>query len=413
MKYLLRWCKDNLLRFVNSSFSKKYILFLPHDNCEKDGYDICNYTSDNCLSLLHAILQYNLIDSYKIYLSVHNRSSIKHYDEYCKKLNKDIAVEFVLSPSTGNLSLRELLCYYYTYFSSKYIFTSTVYQRLLPITHSQQLICLSYYTIFKDNYNHVLNYYKSKAAGFKNQLNSKYNIWITTSNISSQYNSISFGIDYNKFLALGFSRNDNLINNPKKELVISNIKKITGKSFNKIILYPPTYRDYESKNESIINLLGYKGSIREIDEVLEDYNALLLIKLHPLDKRELEDDGYNNIYLLNTNKDLGLYDYLANTDVLITDYTSAYFDYLILNRPVIFNFYDYDEYFQTRGFAYDPIESVCSGEICKSIESLKNAIINGLDGLDTHKDKRHFVNNMFNKYVDNKSSERIVDQLFP
>ncbi|MCS2279479.1 CDP-glycerol glycerophosphotransferase family protein [Bacteroides thetaiotaomicron] len=41
---------------------------------------------------------------------------------------------------------------------------------------------------------------------------------------------------------------------------------------------------------------------------------------------------------------------------MITDYTSTYFDFLLVNKPVIFNFYDIEEYRRVRGFSFEPIE---------------------------------------------------------
>lgn len=48
---------------------------------------------------------------------------------------------------------------------------------------------------------------------------------------------------------------------------------------------------------------------------------------------------------------------MAVSDVLITDYTSAYFDFLLLDKPVVFNFYDFEEYSETRGFSFTPIKT--------------------------------------------------------
>ena len=48
-----------------------------------------------------------------------------------------------------------------------------------------------------------------------------------------------------------------------------------------------------------------------------------------------------------------MYVLLRNADALITDYSSAYFDYMLLNRPIAFTVEDIEEYRKKRGFVFD------------------------------------------------------------
>ena len=103
---------------------------------------------------------------------------------------------------------------------------------------------------------------------------------------------------------------------------------------------------------------------------------------------------------------------MAVSDVLITDYTSAYFDFLLLDKPVVFNFYDFEEYSETRGFSFTPIKNFCAGTLIYSSEELLNYINEVLiKGTDNYCEKRHYVNSFFNEFIDNKSSERICNKI--
>ena len=64
------------------------------------------------------------------------------------------------------------------------------------------------------------------------------------------------------------------------------------------------------------------------------------------------------------------YDFLNVVDVLITDYSSIYFDYLLLNRPIIFHMPDLEEYQKKRGFILDPLDEWTPGDMSTTIVNL-------------------------------------------
>ena len=89
-----------------------------------------------------------------------------------------------------------------------------------------------------------------------------------------------------------------------------------------------------------------------------------------------------------------------------------YFDYLLLDKPVIFNFYDFKKYEQYRGFSFDPIDSILAGDIIYDEISFYQALGNVINHNDNWKDKRAFVKKLVHKYQDTDSSERIYNYLF-
>jgi CDP-glycerol glycerophosphotransferase len=102
---------------------------------------------------------------------------------------------------------------------------------------------------------------------------------------------------------------------------------------------------------------------------------------------------------------------LLSTDILITDYSSCYFDFLLLNRPIIHYVYDYDQYKnQDRGLYYS-IDKAKGGAVGYNFEELIVCIENylqneKLDGLLRKKTREEFVN-----YENGKSSEEITNYI--
>jgi len=97
---------------------------------------------------------------------------------------------------------------------------------------------------------------------------------------------------------------------------------------------------------------------------------------------------------------------LYHTDILITDYSGIYFDFLLLNRPVIFYTYDYATYREKRDFLF-PFERNTPGSKVQTPELLINAIGDYL--LDPKKDaaRREEIKNKFHTFTDGRACERI------
>lgn len=118
-----------------------------------------------------------------------------------------------------------------------------------------------------------------------------------------------------------------------------------AKEYKTVFLYMPTYRDddddYFNKADIDYDLLNSR---------LEEMHAVMFIKLHPLTKGA-NFEGFKNIVQINN--DVDIYPFLVYTDYLITDYSSIYFDYLVLNKEIIFIPYDLDKYTETRKLYFD------------------------------------------------------------
>ena len=167
-------------------------------------------------------------------------------------------------------------------------------------------------------------------------------------------------VDKDNIIDLGFPRNDDLFSKTKN---IKNLFK--NKNFDKIIIWLPTYRQRENKN-SKLNIQNFFGlgipiiynieNLRALNNFLKQLNILLVLKPHPAqDLSVIKTEKLSNFILL-TNQDLekeniNLYEFLGQTDGLITDYSSVYFDYLLTKKPIAITTDDLEEYKKVFGFA--------------------------------------------------------------
>ncbi|GHG69245.1 hypothetical protein GCM10010919_19040 [Alishewanella longhuensis] len=158
------------------------------------------------------------------------------------------------------------------------------------------------------------------------------------------------------FRDFGYARNDIFLQSADKDELINavSLKKLkdTIDSTGQLWVYMPTYRD----NESSINL-----DLSRLNVLCDKYNRSLILKLHPFVLRVLasqfdftEDDEelvifnpFSNIYLYPSG--MNIYPWLAQSEVLITDFSSVATDYLLHDRPIFYYQYDKDEYFDVRG----------------------------------------------------------------
>lgn len=405
-RLFLKFIVFNAYRILSKFIKVKYnhIYFIPHINCNTDRYNIINYQSDNVLSLLNYILRQKSFKSYTIYVEVYDYSEKNEYIKYCEEINKEIQVVFVKNGlGINHLKIKNIFLFFKCY----YCFTADHHYDLRYKKKIQNIICLGYFTPFKNDFRLMPNKYELE----KKRNNKCFNYYITTSQLSSRIISVDTGISYYKFKPLGFSRNDLFYNKPDL-----NLKNDRFPGIKKLILYTPTFRNYEYKKTlSPRNIFGYSNAdMNKLNSLLLENDAILIAKLHPFQNKTLFKEALPDRIIIESNPMLmNLYQYLSITDVLITDYTSTYFDFLLNNKPVIFNFYDKERFEKDRGFSFHPIEQFCAGQIVSRFDELIEALNKlFIDPNDNFNNKRMFINNIFNLNQDGQSSKRICDYFF-
>ena len=179
-------------------------------------------------------------------------------------------------------------------------------------------------------------------------------------------------------------------------------KELEGK---KLLLYAPTFRDWDDVN----NPLSETSHMLKLSELAQKNGYKLGLRLHPFD-RALKLPGSPDIIDCGSHKYGNSQIILRGTDILITDYSSIWTDYLLLDKPVIGFCFDYDKYIDGRSMMYD-LEKVFPGKITRTYEELLDEVNVRLRATDELHSKHVWTKNMFFKYEDFQSTARVVENV--
>ena len=158
-----------------------------------------------------------------------------------------------------------------------------------------------------------------------------------------------------------------------------------------MILYAPTHRQ-EGK---IPFPLREHFDLKKLDEFCRDHQILFIIRRHFYHIHEEADlSDYSNIVDM-TKDSLDIQELLIETDILITDYSSTYIDYLLLDRPVIFYDFDYDSYIEKDREMYFPYDEVTPGIKAGTFDELMEGMRQIVSGTDDFKADRKKVRDLF------------------
>ena len=250
--------------------------------------------------------------------------------------------------------------------------------------------------------------------------NDKNTITISTSDTVSSLFGACFHVNAENIYVTGQPRNDKLFS-PITNTELLKLVDMESDDFDRIVFYMPTFRQgYINRKEGHqfdeSNIFGFENFNKDkFSSFLEENRILFLCKLHPFEEKIFKEklDKLSEYVTLITNNDLfenniDLYSLIAKTDILITDYSSVYFDYLLINKPIIFTPTDIEEYRKKRGFVLEPYDFWAPGPKAFTQEQLQNEIIKCLENSEYYKKERETVNNIINRYKDNRSSERVA-----
>ncbi|AFJ63773.1 MULTISPECIES: CDP-glycerol--glycerophosphate glycerophosphotransferase [Bacillus] len=196
----------------------------------------------------------------------------------------------------------------------------------------------------------------------------------------------SFGIRDGQLLKTGIPLTDVYYEEHKPEL--------KHKWPKKIILYAPTFRDYDMQSfrlpfteEQLTNALNGE--------------YMLLVKLHPAVLHHISASFESE--LIKNVSDMRLHDLLKAADILITDYSSVPFEFALLNKPIFFFTYDLEEYDRKRGLI-DNYTSVIPGKACHDSE----ALLEEMTKKPFRAEEMKRFSDKWNMYSDGNSSEALL-----
>lgn len=246
---------------------------------------------------------------------------------------------------------------------------------------------------------------------YKAQFYKQSRVWdylVSANHFSTEAFKSAFLFD-KEILEYGYPRND-ILHSEKKDQIAADIKKklnIPGDK--KTILYAPTWRDdeYYGRGEYKFAL---KLDLRLLKKELgPDY--VVLLRTHYFIADSLDVTGLED-FAINVSKYDDISELYLISDMLITDYSSVFFDYANLKRPILFYTYDLDKYRDMlRGFYMD-IESEVPGPLLFTNEEVVDAI-KQIDTINMeYKEKYEEFYERFCSLEDGHASENVAKQVF-
>jgi CDP-glycerol glycerophosphotransferase (TagB/SpsB family) len=181
-----------------------------------------------------------------------------------------------------------------------------------------------------------------------------------------------------KFIATGYPRNDILFGWPEPDSISHQLAwinvdeqvletvRVARTDGHKICLYVPTFRkDMAGPFEGELNL-------SRLSAFAENHNLLFVLKLHPFMHGQYRISQYPNIVEYAPRGDV--YPLMTHCDLLITDYSSIFFDFLLLDRPIVFFPYDLEQYLSQDRAMYFDYETMTPGPKCRTYDELERQI---------------------------------------
>jgi CDP-glycerol glycerophosphotransferase (TagB/SpsB family) len=217
---------------------------------------------------------------------------------------------------------------------------------------------------------------------------------IATSNETRDIFSQAFRVPQDRVIVTGYPRNDQILS------------KTQPHQPGQRILYLPTFRGQEGTSFDPFENQAF--GIDDLNDVLVKKDMFLHIKLHPFNRisPQLQEriDGASNLTVLLTDD---IYETLSTYDVLITDYSSIYFDFLLTGKPIIFLPYDMDRYTQLDRQFYYCYEDVTPGPKARDWHDVSR-ILADLDLVSEHYRNQYLqILDRFHKFKDGNSCQRL------
>lgn len=397
MSYRRRYqdhCLENVILFRSG----------PHASAYVKGMDF----SDNARALFEYMLANKFNETYEFVWLV------KNPPEFSQKYSQYSNVHFIAYDWSISENIEERELYY-------------------------RALCLSKYLFFTDAYGFVRNCRKDQiriqlwhGCGYKTRVNfvpceKRYEYMTVISDMYATVYHKAFGLRENQMLVTGYAKQDWLFS------PLTDVQRELGlPKADKYIFWLPTFRmakqGLENLNQYIFDsqtglpVVDSFDKCQVLNEILIENNAILVVKLHPFqDKSKIVNventsiSAMKNIVFLNNDllceKDIQTNQILGCADALISDYSSAAVDYMLLDRPIAFTLDDVEEYKESRGFFFENIEDWLPGKKLYTFDDFYHFVKEVCKGEDSTRTIRKELMRTMYKYHDNKNCERIVAAL--
>lgn len=233
----------------------------------------------------------------------------------------------------------------------------------------------------------------------------RYTYMISPSPFCTEKFASAFDLEHPEIIKeVGYPRNDALFKYTESD--VERIKTELGIPEDKrVILYAPTWRDdcHESGKGYV-----YKAQLdfKRLRDALGD-KFVLLFRTHYFISNYIDLSEFEG-FVYNVSRHNDINELYIISDMLITDYSSVFFDFANLKRPIIFYMYDYDSYkTKLRDFYIDV--STLPGPIVKTQDELQSAIASYKENAPLYNDKYTAFLEKFCPKDDGFAAKRVVD----
>ena len=219
-----------------------------------------------------------------------------------------------------------------------------------------------------------------------------------------------------RFIAAGYPRNDILFGWPdsrrSQRLAMINVDReamdrvVSAQAAGqRICLYVPTFRN------GLDNPFDGQIDLNDLSSFSQQQQLCIVLKLHPFMHGKYRIANYPN--LIDYEPLADIYPLMARCDFMLTDYSSIFFDFLLLDRPILFFAYDLRDYLLNDRSMYFDYHTMTPGVKCHDYHSLKKAIAEILSNgcRDNYAEMRRMVSEYTHDYKDNRASQRLMREV--
>lgn len=243
---------------------------------------------------------------------------------------------------------------------------------------------------------------------------------ISGSAMTQRLNAKIFDVPEKSVWITGLPRNDVMLRSMRQKDDLMSKIDINFDEYTKVMIWMPTYRRTDEKASIEIQSDRFDPfgigdfDLHAFNEILRKNKVLCLMKTHHILKPKNEVESYSNLYNINdawlAEQGVLLYQLLACTDALISDYSSVMIDYMLLDRPIFCLATDLENYKKTQGLIFEDYERWVPSKLYTDQDDFFMALRRFLkEGEDSFREKRRKLVPEFFEYTDDRSAQRILD----
>lgn len=342
--------------------------------------------SDNARILYEKILNSGKANQYSFVWAV------KDYEKYKDKIENATVVKHRTVKNLWHFCRSKYIIRTHSLWGNKYV-------------KGKQVMCVAW---------HGMHFKGYTQSDLKKPGETNFDHFCVTAPIFAPMYSYIFSVPIDCFNVTGLPRDDYLFDEPNE--ILSALKL---NHYKKRIIWMPTYRAsiastnvQGAKTDFGIPILK-REDLDVLNKKLKELDYILILKLHHWASESIGELDFSNIVEIK-DKDIpepySLYHLIAKMDALISDYSSVWGDFLLLNRPIGFAFNDLEEYKKSRTMELDPIEDYMPGMRIRNVEELLY-FLESLERDDNYLDERKKMADLFLTYKDGHSSERFLEAI--